>query len=349
MVPAMGKRGWIIGGGAFVSRNEQRYVLALNNLDAPSQDEGPGAVFLDFLAHGMAFHPSHAHLAAVFEKRGPGACLVDLCDREIIAPIRTASSRRFYGHGVYSLDGSVLLATESCVDRDLAGVLVIRDTKTLRELGILPTFGVAPHDCVLINQGRTLVVANGGGPIGSDEPGCVTWIDLASGQLLDKRVVPSPLYNAGHLACTEAGELALVSAPREGQDRLDTRRGALSLSHGGGPLRILEEPKELVARMRGETLSVLIDPQHDAVWATQPLGNCVTVWRLSDGASRGVLELPGARGLAFTLDGHEVIVSHEREGSIVLSGFSAGSLQPTGLLIDPSYTTGSHLAVHPGW
>ena len=44
--------------------------------------------------------------------------------------------REFYGHGAFSPDGSTLYATESIIDEDYRGVVVVRDAKTLEEIGI---------------------------------------------------------------------------------------------------------------------------------------------------------------------------------------------------------------------
>ncbi len=232
---------------------------------------------------------------AAFEKHGPGACELDLGARAVRRPIATAPHRSFYGHGAYSLDGAVLFATET-VRETRAGVLLARDADTLAVLGEVPTHGLAPHDCTLRPDG-VMVVTNGGGAIGDDDPAarpCVTWVELATGKLLERLTLASPRYNTGHLALGDAGALAVVSAPRDGLAP-STHRGALTLRAPGREALTMEAPRPVVDRMLGETLSVLLDAARDLVAATNPLGDLLSFWRV-DGTCRGALSVraPGA-------------------------------------------------------
>ena len=228
----MAKKGYVLGGGGFLADGKQQYVLALLNLDT----ESPHAetIPLSFLGHGIVLSPQDRFRAAVFEKKGPGACLVDLRERCVLRPIPTPASRRFYGHGAYSADGSLLYATESLIEDDFAGVLSVRDAESLRELGCVPTHGASPHDCLLIDEGKTLVVSNGGGPKDGGAQPCVCYIELSTGKLLDKVVLDSPLHNTGHLGLSRRGDLAVISAPRDGLPSPNEQLGALSLRPLGG-------------------------------------------------------------------------------------------------------------------
>lgn len=363
----MGKRGHVLGGGGYQHQGAQHFVLSMIDLDswlasgpdAPAKAEEDGrevvTIPLGFLPHGLVIDPTCPQHAAVFEKKGPGACIVDLKERAILERIPTAESRRFYGHGAYSQDGSLLYATESILDRNLEGVLVVRDARTLAELGTVPTYGAAPHDCQLLADGRTMVIANGGGDYPSllqqqagvdAAPGCVSYVDLASEKLLDRVCLDSPRHNAGHLVVTSSGDVALVSAPRAGLPGQNEQLGAVSLRPPHGKLTTLREPRAVVERMLGETLSVVVNEKERVVLATHPLGNCVSCWTLDGGAFLGTLELSGPRGIAMTLDKEWYLVSHVAGKSVRISAFSEQTRAPVGFYIDPSFTSGSHLFVH---
>lgn len=337
-------RGTALGGGAFVSGGVERFVLALIDLDRARPSAEP--IPTTFLPHGFAFHPSRPELVAAFEKHGPGACEVDLVERRVIRAVPTAASRSFYGHGAYAADGSVLYAAET-VREGRAGVLVIRDAGTLAELGELPTFGRAPHDCTLVDNGAVMVVAHGGGALDDASPEaapCVTWIELASGKLLERMTLASPRFNAGHVALGAGGDLALVSAPRDGLD--PTRSlGALTLRRAGGRARTVDAPRQVIERMKGETLSVLLDEARGLVAATNPTGDLVSFWRM-DGACIGGMSTRAPRGVALSLDGAWLLVSHLSERAPRLTALDANTLSPNGFYVDPSFVTGSHLAVH---
>ncbi|MFO0610815.1 MAG: DUF1513 domain-containing protein [Polyangiales bacterium] len=337
------RRGVALGGGGFVSGGVERFVLAVIDLDrgAPAAEPVP----TDFLPHGLAFHPRDRRRVAAFEKHGPGACELDLGARAVRRRIDTAPHRSFYGHGAYSADGAVLFATET-VRATRAGVLIARDADTLAPLGEVPTHGLAPHDCALRPDG-VMVVTHGGGPLDDDAPDarpCVTWVELASGRLLERLSLDSPRYNTGHLALGAGDALAVVSAPRDGLAP-NTHRGALTLRATGRPAHTVEAPRPVVDRMLGETLSVVLDEARDLVAATNPLGDLLSFWRL-DGACRGALSVRAPRGVALTLDGAWLLVSHLTERAPRLTALDANTLAPTGFYVDPSFVTGSHLAVH---
>jgi len=337
------RRGVALGGGGFVSGGVERFVLAVLDLDRATPAAEP--IPTDFLPHGLAFHPRDRHRVAAFEKHGPGACEVDLNARAVRRPIATAPHRSFYGHGAYSHDGAVLFATET-LRETRAGVLVARDADTLAVLGEVPTHGLAPHDCTLRPDG-VMVVTNGGGPLGDDSPAaraCVTWVELASGRLLERLTLTSSRYNTGHLALGEGGALAVVSAPRDGLAP-STHRGGLTVRAPGRAALTVDAPRPVVDRMLGETLSVLLDEPRDLVAATNPLGDLLSFWRV-DGTSRGAMSVRAPRGVALTLDRAWLLVSHLTERAPRITALDANTLSPTGFYVDPSFVTGSHLAVH---
>lgn len=340
----MVKKGYVLGGGGFVSDGVQQWVLGLINLDA----ESPRAetIPLSFLGHGVSIHPHDRFRAAVFEKKGPGACLVDLRERRVLRPIVSPPSRRFYGHGAYSADGKLLYATESLVERDFEGVLTVREAESLQELGTVPTHGASPHDCLLIDDGKTLVVSNGGGPLDGGSAPCVCYVELTSGKLLDKVVLDSPLHNTGHIALSGSGDLAVISAPRDGLPSPNEQLGALSLRPCGGELTTVKRPASVVQRMRGETLSLTILESQKLVIATSPFGNLVSIWHLTDATFVGKLELQGPRGVCQSLDKEWFVVSHVVGKSVALTAYFTATRKPVGWVVDPSFMSGSHVFCH---
>lgn len=340
----MAQKGHLLGGGSYIAEGRQRFALAVIDLDAAA----PKAelIAIPFLAHGIAIDPGDPSRAVLFEKKGPGACLVDLRTRALVRPIETAANRRFYGHGAFSADGALLYATESLVDRDFAGALVVRDAQTFAELGALPTHGAAPHDCQLIDEGRTMVVTNGGGALDGGASPAVCYIELQSERLLERVELASPQFNTGHLFATAAGDLAVVSAPRDGLPNPNQQLGAVSLRPRGGTLTTVQHPAAVVQRMLGETLSVLVNEENRVALATHPLGNCVSLWRLDDAELLDTLELAGPRGVALSLDRAWYLVSHLAGRSVRVTAFSTTTHAPVGFHVDPSFISGSHVMIH---
>lgn len=338
-------RGVLIGGGGYRARGAQHWVLAVIDLDAPSPSAIP--LSMGFLPHGFAFDPTAPSRVAVFEKKGPGACVLDARTGALERALAPGPARAFYGHGAFSSDGALLYATESLLDEGGRGLLVVRDARTFEELGALPTHGFSPHDCLLVDGGRTMVVANGGGPIGvrgSSLP-CVTYIDTSSGRLREKVLLPSPTINAGHVAVSSRGDLVVVSAPRDGVGPEDRSLGGVTLRPARKKAVPASAPAALRERMVGESLSIALDGDERVALTTQPFGDCVYAWSVLDGRLLGVLELEAPRGVALTLDQRCFAISHRRGNAMVLSLFDARTLQPLGAEIEPSFLTGSHIVI----
>lgn len=339
--------GVVLGGGALRHKTtgEARFVLGRLDLDVASPK--PEEIAVAFLAHGITPHPRRTREIVLFEKHGPGCCVVDLQTREVLRTITCASERQFYGHGAYAPDGSLLYCTETDLRDGRRGYITVRDGNTFETLGDFPSHGLAPHDCRFAADGTTLVIANGGSGAGRDEdPPGVSFVDVRDGKALDVVPMPSPHINAGHLDMTDAGDLALVSAPREGYDPARAC-GGVSLRPAGGAFTTMVAPEEVTRGLLGETLSVAIHPATGVVGATTPLGNYVTFWSLETGTLVHTLRVPNPRGIALTLDGEGFLINFGSPPRV--ARVHASTLQPVDTPENrrgfPTLASGSHIYV----
>lgn len=104
-----------------------------------------------------------AQRGVVFARQpGTFALVFDPFGNEAPQTLTSVEGRHFFGHGVFSPDGRLLYATES--DFEAAqGVIGIYDaTDDYRRIGEFPTYGTGPHEMLLMPDGTTFVVANGG-------------------------------------------------------------------------------------------------------------------------------------------------------------------------------------------
>jgi hypothetical protein len=302
-------------------------------------DQGTSrTVDMAFFGHGLALHPKEPGRAVMFEKKGKGACELDLRAGRVVRPIHTEERRAFYGHGAFSRDGRLLYATENDLDtRD--GLIAVRDGVTFQELGRFPTYGKSPHDCHLVDEGRTLAITNGGGAIDEDAPPSVTFVDAASEKLQERLVFPTPRINAGHLALSRSRDLVAISAPRDGLPA--SALGGVSLRVGGGGLVTMSEPADVVSRMVGESLSLCIEEKTGVVGVTNPDGNLVTFWDLRGRRLVKTLELPAPRGITKTLDGEHLVLSY---GAGTLTLLDPLRLTPVARgRVERSLLSGSHI------
>ncbi|MBK8206809.1 MAG: DUF1513 domain-containing protein [Planctomycetes bacterium] len=349
------RRGMLIGAGS--RKKGADCWVALIDLDRvekyASAELKPTLIPISFVGHAVVPHPVERHKAAVFEKWGPGACEIDLREMKSVRPITTAPDRMFYGHGAWAPDGNVLYSVES-TDPALGpydGFVVIRDGKTLAAIDEFPTFGKKPHDCHLLDGGKTLAITNGGGEPGSSDPGCVTFVDVQSRQLLERLTIPN--LQAGHLAVSagsRSDDLVVGSTPHSppgsGPEGFKTVPGGLSLrASGAAKMTHASEPADTINKMLGETLSVVIHPERGIAGATNPAGNIVTFWDIKQAKLLKSFELTIARGIALTLDKRHFVVSYGTESDIVM--IRADDLTPVeASRFKPSLVTGSHFITY---
>lgn len=346
--PLIKKKGTIIGAARGMQDGKQAFYLSVVNLDAPKL--AAKLIPLTFLSHGVTPNPVKPERAVLFEKQGKGSCEVDLKLGKVLATIPTVEGRKFYGHGAYSLDGSLLYATETEMST-YKGVIVVRDGVTFKELGKFPTFGEAPHDCHMINEGKTLVITNGGaalGATGDEAAPSVTFVDIKTEKLLERVIFTNDKINAGHLAITSKQDLAVVSAPRDGVPGQATAQGALTLRPAGGIVSTMDAPSETVKKMTGESLSVCIHEASGIVGVTNPTGGIVTFWDLAEKKLIKAMEMGKPLGIALTLDKKDFVISFCPDATTAaLQRFDAQTLEPIpGGRFDEAYMSGSHILAY---
>lgn len=185
-----------MGGGRFVDPEGDlavRHVMATSRMDGAE----PFLYPVGFFPHGIVIDPANPDRLVLFEKKGPGACEIDLAAGRMSRTLAPQPGCHFYGHGAFSSDGALLYATETHLDSQ-QGAITVRDARDLTLLGEFPTFGTNPHDCRLFDGGRQLAITNAGGTIGGDLP-AVAYVDIGSGRLGERIELGHERINAGHL------------------------------------------------------------------------------------------------------------------------------------------------------
>ncbi|MBZ0136395.1 MAG: DUF1513 domain-containing protein [Planctomycetes bacterium] len=311
----------------------------------------PVLIPMTFFGHAVIPHPIERTRVAVFAKWGPGGCEVDLGEKRVIRDIQATPGREFYGHGAWSKDGQTLYAVESEPRSQgaYAGYVVVRDAADMKVLGEFPTFGKMPHDCHILDEGKTLAITNGGGT-GDDEEGCVTFVDIETRTLLER--VPIPVYMAGHLAITgrsSKGDLAVGSTPHNppgpDPDAFKKIPGALTLRPSGSAATKVGEPAAVTENMLGETLSLAIHEELNIVGATNPAGDICTFWDIKTGAFLNSFEMKEACGIALTLDKRYFVVTARHKYAVQII-----RARDLALVEDASFTlsgvNGSHCLIY---
>jgi hypothetical protein len=158
---------------------------------------------------------------AVTFARRPGrfALLTDLTRQTPALALEAAPDRHFYGHGFFSNNGRLLFATENHYTHE-RGVIGVYDAAAgYQRVGEFDTHGIGPHEALLLSDGRTIAVANGGILTHPDYPRqklnlatlapSLSYIDSDSGDLIEQANLPSELHQLSirHLTQTADGAI----------------------------------------------------------------------------------------------------------------------------------------------
>lgn len=254
--------------------------------------------------------PERGHHVAVQAERGffvsiarrPGTTLVlaDLATGNLIREIRAPSDRHFYGHGVFSADGEWFYTTENAFDddSDASGRLVAwrvsgtGSTATLERVHDWPSGGVGPHELLLMPDGNTLAIANGGirtHPshdrdilnLDTMQPS-LSYVDRTTGALLEQQGLPAEFHQSSirHLDVNQSGTVVL-GMQFEGEAFMTV---PLVATHKRGEaLQLLLAAPELQPQLNQYVGAIRFaaDGRHFA--ATCPRGNQFTVWDSDSG------------------------------------------------------------------
>jgi hypothetical protein len=257
--------------------------------------------------HGTAHRPNSGEVAIIARRPGKYILVVDSYNGEKLAQIDSIDGRHFYGHGVYSMDGLWLYATENEYETGdgVIGVYDVRDGYKLVET--IQTYGIGPHEIVFLGDGKTMVVANGG-IMTHPESGrhklnlaemdsSLVYIEINSGKLLSKhKLTPElKLMSIRHLDVGLEDNIALVMQYQ------GPRRHLLPLvgfQKGSSAIEMLQAPQMVVSRMKNYCGSVAFDMSGKLVAVSSPRGGIITFWSVSEKRFLTYLEAKDGCGVA---------------------------------------------------
>jgi len=272
---------------------------------------GRDARVLPMPARGHSFAIDAARRRAMVFGRQPGyfALAFDLEGRAGPVALAPADGRHFFGHGVYSPDGRLLFATENDYEAG-QGVLGVYDAGPgggYRRVGEIETGGIGPHEVVLMPDGRTLCVANGGilthpdyGKLAlnpdSMRPG-LAYVDIGRAALVERVEAPAELSRLSirHLALAADG-CAWFGCQYTGPAA--DRPPLVGRHRRGGALEFFAGPQDLRHAMRNYVGSVAADAAGAVIATSSPVGGLVAYWDAADGRCLGHTALPDGCGVA---------------------------------------------------
>lgn len=266
------------------------------------------ALALPGRGHDVTVSPVDRSCVAFARRPGNFAIAFSAENRAPPIAFTTPADRHFYGHGVFSRDGRLLYATENDFD-GARGVIGIYDVGAeYRRIGEFPSGGVGPHDLALLEDGRVLVVANGGlrehPDIGHGRrilnPDAIettlAYIDLATGALLERHDLGAiGALSLRHLDVARDGTVIvgaqIVSGPAGGQPLVYRHRRQQGLATIG-------LPEEIEAGLSGYVSSIACDRAGNFVAVTSSRGALAAVIDVASGRLVRTRRLEDVSGVA---------------------------------------------------
>jgi uncharacterized protein len=306
-----------------LERNELVFASAVQ-----TETGGYGAVLLgergDSIAsialpdRGHDITISRAAGRGVVFARQPGtfALVFDPWGREAPVTLTSVEGRHFFGHGVFSPDGRLLYATES--DFEAAqGVIGIYDaTDGYRRIGEFPTYGTGPHEMLLMPDGMTFVVANGGIETHPDygraelnidtmDPS-IAFIDRRDGSLVGQLRLEAGLHQLSirHMAI-DARDRVWFGCQYRGAPA-DTPQ-LVGYATMDGEIRLVELPPDTLRDLRNYVGSVAVSADGSRVAVSSPEGNLLVA--LDAEGTQPVLVQTLTSGCGIAADGQGFVAS----------------------------------------
>lgn len=262
--------------------------------------------------HGFATSTAAQWLVA-FARR-PGNFAVALHKAKASNPVafHTPADRHFYGHGAFSPDGKVLFAAENAFETG-DGVIGIYDaTNGFSRIGEFASHGIGPHEIVLMPDGTTLCVANGGIRTHPDHgrqklnlptmAPSIALIDTATGSLLSTHALPAKLHRLSlrHMA-VDAGNQVWIGGQYEG-DAMDDVPVLARLGGDAGLVSVVL-PDEVAGALGKYAGSVAIGNDGKTLAIASPKSGVVLTLDTQSGQPLTIETAPRTCGLHARADG----------------------------------------------
>ena len=343
--PLIDRRRFLAGAGAaFALSLDPRGAEALERSDAlfgaacRMKGGGYGAAIFDEAGtivstialpdrgHDVAFDPVSGKAVAFARRPKTFAIVFDPKTGETTRTLTSPEGRHFFGHGFFSPGGALMYATENEYDaaRGLIGVYDVG--AGYARIGEFDTHGMDTHEALLMPDGETIVVANGGIETHPDygrqklnistmQPSLV-FIDRRSGELISKHELPHALHQLSirHLAI-DSDRRVWFGCQYEGPSS-DAPQLVGFAAPGKDPT-LTELPMPELAALSNYVGSLAASRDGRRIALSSPVGNTMLVLNAAAGAVASRYKVKDGCGLAPDGEG---FVASTGDGAVGMLG-----------------------------
>ena len=277
--------------------------------------------------HDITISPQAGRGVVFARQPGTFAVVFDPAGREAPVMLTSVEGRHFFGHGVFSPDGRLLYATES--DFEAAqGVIGVYDvTNGYRRISEFPTYGTGPHEMLLMPDGVTFVVANGGIETHPDfgraelnletmDPS-VVFIDRRDGRLVGQLRLDAGLHQLSirHMAVDARGRVWFGCQYKGTPTDSPQLVGYATMD---GEISLVELPPGTLADLRNYVGSVAVSADGNTVAVSSPEGDLLVA--IDAEGKRPVLVATLRNGCGLAPDGNGFVATSGEGAMIGIAG-----------------------------
>ncbi|RFB99115.1 hypothetical protein B5K11_01320 [Rhizobium leguminosarum bv. trifolii] len=331
---AIDRRNFVKGAGlGFLATLAPRSLMALERADAvyasgiraadgsfavgtvTERGEIIDQVKLPARAHGMAFSAATGRTVAFARRPGTYAMIFDPRHKSEPIVISASKDRHFYGHGAFSADGRLLYASENDFDGNRGMIGIYDASNRFTRIGEYETYGIGPHDMTVSDDGRFLIVANGGIEthpdfgrtklnLGEMQPSLVL-IDAATGALIEKHVLPAQWaeLSTRHVDLDDKGRIWFACQYEGHRKDLPPLVGHFAK---GEDLSFIDLPEETTRRLANYVGAIAVNRREGLVGITSPKGGASVTIDAGTGKVLAETTIADAAGIAPAKSGFAV-------------------------------------------
>lgn len=223
--------------------------------------------------HEVVKHPIDNNILFASSKWGKEAYLADVNKKILINEIKTNANDSFYGHSLFSSDGQYIFATMMDEYHQI-GFISVRETKSLKEIKRIPTFGTRPHQLRWLTTDRTIAVLNANPS--KNEYGnysLLNFIEIQKSELIKSFKTSTDLYS--HFTITQDGSSAIACRVARKDhtlyEKINLKNGNLTLTSEEYPLTAgkIESLSHILIEEKSLAIMTIIGLKKIVIWNYQ--------------------------------------------------------------------------------
>lgn len=303
---------------------------SLSTFDANGEEHA--RVALPGQAHGFAVSPNARNVVSFPSLPGTVAPVLNF-DGQEVGRLLAAPERHFNGHGAYSSDGRLILASQNKAET-AEGIIGVYNAQNYRQIKELSAYGIGPHDIQLAPDGTTLIIASGGLQTHPDTGrlelniqtmrSSLNLINIHTGKLVSSHTLPVDKLSIRHLDVSQSGAI-LISCQYKGNTELPSLVGLL---RKGQPLQMLNIDGDSLWQMKQYTASARFINENLAA-VSCPRGNLLSFWDLQAGEYLYGVAIDDVGGIEVLPD-QKTVMASANTGELVSVDVLSGHISPVG-------------------